>query len=66
MSHPCPSLPPPPPQQEPDYIHAPSMYNLPAMTNRKLKFGLGVAGVVLGGSAIPFIAASHQQKKARG
>ncbi len=42
------------------------MYNLPAMTNRKLKFGLGVAGVVIGGFSVPFIAAAHQQKKARG
>jgi hypothetical protein len=54
------------PPQEPDYIHAPSMYNIPAMTNRKLKFGLGVSAVVLGGFAVPVIAASHQQRRAAG
>lgn len=52
--------------QEPDYIHAPSMYDIPSMTNRKLKFGLAVGGVVLGGFAVPAIAANHQQKRAAG
>jgi hypothetical protein len=42
------------------------MYNIPAMTNRKLKFGLGVSAVVLGGFAVPVIAASHQQRRAAG
>jgi hypothetical protein len=53
-------------QQEPDYVHAPSMYNLPAMSNRKLKFGLGVTACVVGGFAVPAIAAAHQQKRAAG
>lgn len=61
---------PPPPlsfsSQEPDYIHAPSMYDIPSMTNRKLKFGLGVGAVVLGGFAVPAIAANHQQRRAAG
>jgi len=42
------------PSQE-DYIHAPSMYNLPSMKNRKLKFGLGVFTVVGLGVAIPLV-----------
>lgn len=38
-----------------DYVHAPNMYNITAMKSRKLKFGLGVAGVVGGGAAIPWV-----------
>ncbi|RMZ52987.1 hypothetical protein APUTEX25_001106 [Auxenochlorella protothecoides] len=49
------SLFPPPAQHEPDYVHAPSMYNLPAMKNRKLKFGLSVGGVVALGIALPVV-----------
>ncbi|KAL6772041.1 hypothetical protein ACKKBG_A28740 [Auxenochlorella protothecoides x Auxenochlorella symbiontica] len=51
---------------EPDYVHAPSMYNLPAMKNRKLKFGLSVGGVVALGIALPVIACQWQQIRARG
>lgn len=49
-----------------DYIHAPSMYNITAIKNRKIKFGAAVAGLVGLGAAIPWIAAQWQFKKARG
>lgn len=43
------------PHVQDDYVHAPNMYNITTMKNRKLKFGLGVAAVVVGGSAIPWV-----------
>lgn len=49
-----------------DYIHAETMYNLTAMTNRKMKFGALVWGGVFAGTVIPLIAVSFQQAKARG
>ena len=42
------------------------MYNLPAMSNRKLKFGIAVTACVVGGFGVPVIAAAHQQKRAAG
>jgi len=49
-----------------DYIHAETMYNITTMTNRKAKFGTLVFGGVIVGIAIPLVACSFQQKKARG
>jgi len=49
-----------------DYIHAETMYNLPAMTNRSIKFGALVWGGVFSGIFIPLLACSFQQKKAKG
>lgn len=43
-------------------IHAPSMYNITAMKNRKLKFGLAVGGVVVGGCAIPWVSAGSAKQ----
>jgi len=42
------------------------MYDLPAMSTRKLKFGVAVTACVVGGFAVPFIAAQHQQARAAG
>ena len=44
--------------QEPDYVHAKNMYNITSMTNRKLKFGLGIGGVVALGCAVPWVSYS--------
>ncbi len=49
-----------------DYLHAEHMYNIPAMKNRKLKFGSAIVAVVGLGSAIPWIACEFQFMKARG
>lgn len=49
-----------------DYIHAETMYNITAMTNRKVKFGALVWGGVSAGILIPLIACGHQQRKAKG
>ena len=37
------------------YIHAPSMYNISAIKNRKLKFGLAVSACVGLGCGIPLV-----------
>jgi hypothetical protein len=47
-----------------DYIHAPTMYDITKMKNRKLKFGLGVFGGVAFGTFVPIFAVFHQQHKA--
>ena len=49
-----------------DYEHAPKMYNLLEMKNRKLKFGVLAVGMIVGGFGIPTVAAVWQQKKASG
>lgn len=49
-----------------DYEHAPHMYNLGAMKNRGLKFGLGITTCVVAGCAIPWVAVQWQFKKAQG
>lgn len=49
-----------------DYEHAPNMYNLDRMSNRGLKFGLGIFGGLAVGTAVPWIAVQWQQKKAQG
>ncbi|KAI8107569.1 hypothetical protein M9434_004506 [Picochlorum sp. BPE23] len=49
-----------------DYEHATHMYNLDRMSNPGLKFGLGIAGGVILGVAVPLIAVQWQQKKAQG
>ena len=46
-----------------DYIHAPHMYNIDAMTHKKLKFGLGCASVLGLGFGIPFFAVHFQNAK---
>ncbi|GMH39974.1 hypothetical protein BSKO_07878 [Bryopsis sp. KO-2023] len=48
-----------------DYIHAPNMYNLEKMKNRKLFFGTAISGLVLGGCGIGWFAISFQQAKTR-
>jgi hypothetical protein len=42
------------------------MYDIGSMSNRGLKFGLGIFGGMALGSAIPVIAVKFQQKKAQG
>ena len=49
-----------------DYIHAETMYNLPAMQGRRAKFGALVWGGVMIGIFVPLIACAFQQKKAKG
>ncbi|CAI5534998.1 unnamed protein product [Closterium sp. NIES-64] len=51
---------------EPAYLHAHHMYDIPSIKNRKLKFGVAVVGSVAFGIAVPLIAVWHQQIKARG
>ncbi|KAJ7561281.1 hypothetical protein O6H91_03G021700 [Diphasiastrum complanatum] len=46
-----------------DYLHAEHMYNIPAMSHRKLKFGLGVFGALAIGIGVPIFAVVFQQKK---
>lgn len=50
----------------PEYEHAETMYNLPAMKNRKMKFGIGVFGSVAMGAILPVVACNFQQRKAKG
>ena len=47
----------------PDYVHAPKMYTITKMKNRKLKFGLfiGCGGIL--GFGIPFWAVHYTQSK---
>jgi len=49
-----------------DYIHAETMYDLLAMTNRTIKFGALVWGGVFLGIFIPLVACNFQQRKAKG
>ncbi|GJP84542.1 hypothetical protein CLOP_g14603 [Closterium sp. NIES-67] len=51
---------------EPAYLHAYHMYDIPSIKNRKLKFGVAVVGSVTFAIAVPLIAVWHQQIKARG
>ncbi|KAL3685678.1 hypothetical protein R1sor_003700 [Riccia sorocarpa] len=46
-----------------DYLHAPHMYDLPAMKQRKLKMGLLVFGGLAFGSVVPIIATEYQKSK---
>jgi hypothetical protein len=50
----------------PAYEHAEHMYDIGSMSNRGLKFGLGIFGGLGLGCAIPVIAVKFQQKKAQG
>mmetsp|Transcript_7807 Transcript_7807/g.28316 ORF Transcript_7807/g.28316 Transcript_7807/m.28316 type:complete len:92 (-) Transcript_7807:153-428(-) len=47
----------------PDYVHAPKMYKIKQMPNRKLKFGLFIGGGAVLGFGIPFWAVNFTQKK---
>ncbi|BBM98718.1 hypothetical protein MPTK1_1g15700 [Marchantia polymorpha subsp. ruderalis] len=49
-----------------DYIHAPTMYNITAIKNRKLKFGVAVFGGVAVGIIVPMYAYCLQQNRAKG
>ncbi|KAL2653696.1 hypothetical protein R1flu_021824 [Riccia fluitans] len=49
-----------------DYLHAPHMYDLLGMKQRKLKMGLLIFGGLAFGSAVPIIASQYQQKKQGG
>jgi hypothetical protein len=40
---------------QPDYVHAKHMYNIQSIKNRKLKFGLGIGGLVTLGCAVPWV-----------
>ncbi|GBG68959.1 hypothetical protein CBR_g3658 [Chara braunii] len=51
---------------EPAYLHAEHMYDLPSMKNRKLKMGLLVFGGLGFGIAVPLFAVAVQQQKAKG
>eukprot|EP00244_Chara_vulgaris_P012928 TRINITY_DN705_c1_g1_i3.p2 TRINITY_DN705_c1_g1~~TRINITY_DN705_c1_g1_i3.p2 ORF type:complete len:105 (-),score=32.85 TRINITY_DN705_c1_g1_i3:67-345(-) len=51
---------------EPAYLHADRMYDLPSMKNRKLKMGLLVFGGLGFGIAVPLFAVAVQQQKAKG
>jgi hypothetical protein len=50
----------------PAYEHAEHMYDVRSISNRGLKFGLGIFGGLALGSAIPVIAVKFQQAKAQG
>mmetsp|Transcript_11055 Transcript_11055/g.30879 ORF Transcript_11055/g.30879 Transcript_11055/m.30879 type:complete len:85 (-) Transcript_11055:1540-1794(-) len=50
----------------PAYEHAEHMYDIGSMSNKGLKFGLGIFGGLALGCAIPVIAVKFQQKKAQG
>merc|ERR1711981_1132047 len=47
----------------PDYVHAPKMYKIKEMPNRKLKFGLFLGGGAVLGFGIPFWAVNFAQSK---
>lgn len=49
-----------------DYVHAEHMYNITAMTNRKLKFALGTIVLVGAGVGIPAWAVHWTQSKRMG
>mmetsp|Transcript_41035 Transcript_41035/g.87242 ORF Transcript_41035/g.87242 Transcript_41035/m.87242 type:complete len:94 (-) Transcript_41035:115-396(-) len=47
----------------PDYVHAPKMYTIKKMKNRKLKFGAMIGGAAILGFGIPFWAVKFTQSK---
>merc|ERR1712159_603076 len=47
----------------PDYVHAPKMYTIKKMPNRKLKFGAMIGGAAVLGFGIPFWAVKFTQSK---
>ena len=51
---------------DPHYIHAPNMYEIWNMPNRKLVFGSMTVACLVGGFGIPGFAVNHSQKKLAG
>jgi hypothetical protein len=47
----------------PDYVHAPKMYKIQSIKNRKLKFGLFIGGGAVLGFGIPFAAVKFSNSK---
>ena len=53
-----------PPGYKYDYLHGPHMYDLSQMSNRKLKWGLASAGILVAGFGIPIYAVRFSNQKA--
>ena len=53
-----------PPGYKYDYLHGPHMYDLSQMSNRKLKWGLASAGILVAGFGIPIWAVRFSNQKA--
>ncbi len=58
-----PSSPPFFPAQAPAYVHAPKMYDIGSMKNRKATFGAMAGGAVFFGFGIPFWAVHYTNSK---